>query len=212
MRVTAQPYALAIFAGIIAVLANHIAASHINEQALVQRQRELRTTSYSAFLEKIDHQASPEFSQLLRFSTKIENIATDSELQAFEDDAAELLKNHDIHELHWQFTSASVQLRLFGSQRVIEICNDIQKAILQNDYAIDWSLYSPEATSFHKHWKEAQESGSPYGTEEQISTDERLMIATVGKLIEALINQQRLEALSTDSTRSSQTVASNAVF
>jgi len=212
MHFSAQPYVLAVFTGILAIFPNYVATCLTNEQAVEQRQRELKASSYAGFLGKIDQQTSPRFNQLLRLGSMIENIATDSEIQFFENSAAQLLTNHDAHQLHWEFTSASAQLRLFGSQRVIEICNDIEKAILQNDYAIDWSLYPPETAPFHKNWGKTHEIGHAYAIEEKISADQRLMIATVVKLTEALIAQQRLELTLNHPTRRSPTAAYNTVL
>ena len=196
MRSSAQPYLLAIFAGAIAILANYVIATFNNEQAISQKQLERRIAAYSGFIEKTVTSTESSLSRLFGLGDFLEHVVTDDEIQRFEDRAADLLQNHDIYELRWQFISASAPLQLLGSKHALKICNDIQNALLNRDFEIEWSEYSPEAALIIKNLKEAQATGESYGTEDRISDDERLMIASVSKLAEALIKQLRLEVMS----------------
>jgi hypothetical protein len=183
----------AILAGAFGIVASYCSGNLASEHAFAQKQFEYRLESYAAFLKNIDQAASPALSQLLSTGSMIQRLATDGEIQMFEDRVAKLLGNQDIHHFHWQFTSAITPLRLIGSPRVNEICDDIQNALLQHDSDINWSAYTPEVRDFHDRWKLAQDSGSAYATDERIAGDDRLMIVSVAKLMQSLIDQLRVE-------------------
>lgn len=185
----------AILAGVFAIVANYFVANLASEHAIAQKQFEYRLESYAAFLKNIDQAASPTLSQLLSAGSMIQQLATDGDIQLFEDRVAELLTRQDIHHFHWQFTSAITPLRLIGSTRVNEICDDIQNALLQHDSDINWSAHTQEVRDFHDRWKLAQDSGSAYATDERIAGDDRLMIASVAKLMQTLIDQLRVETM-----------------
>lgn len=190
-------YAIALFAtvlaGLFSIAANYFAANFSSERNTIQKLFEYRIQSYETFIQKIDQQTSPALSQLMSFGSMIQHVVTDSEIQLFEDRAAEFLEKHDSHQLYWQFNAATTPLRLAASTRINRICDDIQLALMEHDDEIQWAAYSPEAARQYQRWKLAQESGSAHGFEERISEEDRLMIPSVAILMQALIDQLRSE-------------------
>ena len=125
----------------------------------------------------------------------VSHVVTDSEIQESEDNIAGFLSAHPVQDLYWQLSWDFNILKVHGSTQVAQICKDILKALMLRDEEIDWSTYSSEVSKFHDVWKSLQEDGEAYGWEERISAEERLMIVTVAKLMEVLIQQFRLDTI-----------------
>lgn len=183
----------AILAGVFSIVANYFAANFSGERSATRKLFEYRIESYVTFVQKTDQQASPALSRLLSFGSMVQHVVTDSEIQLFEDRAAKFFEKYDTHHLYWQFNSVITPLRLAGSKRVNKICDDIQLALMQHDEEIQWPDYSSDIVELYDRWKSAQESGSAYAIEEQISEEDRLMIVAVALLMQALIDQLRSE-------------------
>ncbi len=196
-----NPYGMAFLtaalAGLFSVVGGYFAAGFQAQHAVAQKQLEFRVKAYEAFLEKTDRAKTPGISQLLNIGVMADDLTTDGEIQAFENRISELLKKHDAQDLYWQLNGDFNVLRLHGSTQVTRTCDNILKALLLRDAEINWRDYPPEVAAFHERWKISQEKGSAYGWEEKVSDEERLMIGTVAKLTQALIQQMRLEIQST---------------
>ncbi|HWV17462.1 MAG TPA: hypothetical protein VNZ68_02695 [Rhodocyclaceae bacterium] len=192
-----HPYVMALvtaaLAGLFSVIGSYYTTKFQMNQAVVQKQLECRVSAYTAFLEKIDRSRAPAISQILTIGSMAEHVATDSEIQAFEDRVFSLLTKHDAHDLYWQLNADLNILRLHGTKSVARTCDDILKVLLLRDHEIDWTQHSPEVAAFYKQWKVNQEQGTAYGWEERVSPEERLMIVMMAKLTEVLIAQLREE-------------------
>lgn len=190
-----NPYLLAVFtatlAGIFSVVGGYFTAEFQAKQAIAQKQQDYRVMAYTEFLDKTDRSKSPAISQLLSIGLMADHLATDAEIQAFEDRIATLLKKYDTQDIYWQLNADLNILRLHGSSRVSEICDDILKSLLLRDNEINWTAYSPKIAAFHNTWKVAQEEGAAYVWEERVTSDEQLMIVTTSKLTQVLIEQLR---------------------
>ena len=195
---SSNPYLMAVFtaslAGIFSVAGGYFTAKFQAEQAIAQKQMEYRVSAYTAFLEKTDRTRDPVISQLLNIGSMAGHLATDSEIQAFEDRVGDLLKKHDTQDIYWQLNADVNVLRLHGSKRVAEMCDDILKSLLLRDSEIHWGKYSEEIVKAHANWKSAQFNGETYGIEERIYPDERLMIISISMLTKALIEQLQKES------------------
>ncbi|MBP8169800.1 MAG: hypothetical protein KAX99_09065 [Azonexus sp.] len=188
-------YAIAVLSAVLAGMVS-IIVSHFNgQQAIAQKQMELRIAAYAAFLEKIDTHRAPTIGKLLSIGAIVSHVVTDSEIQESEDNIAGFLSAHPVQDLYWQLSWDFNILKVHGSTQVAQICKDILKALMLRDEEIDWSTYSSEVSKFHDVWKSLQEDGEAYGWEERISAEERLMIVTVAKLMEVLIQQFRLDTI-----------------
>ena len=192
-----NPYLMALLtaslAGLFSVVGGYFAAGFQARHAIAQKQLDYRVGAYEAFLNEINQEKEPSISQLLSIGAMAAHLATDGEIQAFEDQIADLLKKHDAQDLYWQLNADFNILRLHGSTRVGKISDDILKTLLLHDEEIDWTNYSPEVAAFHSNWKASQENGFAYGWEEKISGDERLMIVSIAKLTRILVEQLRWE-------------------
>lgn len=158
-------------------------------EAIAQKQFEYRVLAYSAFLEKTDHNKVPAISKILTIGSMADHLATDGEIQEFEDRMARFLKKHNAQDIYWQLNADLNSLRLHGTPRVAEICDDILKSLLLRDHEIIWSKYPVDLVSEHDSWSAAQDKGQADGWTERVSSDERLMIVMISKLTQALITQ-----------------------
>lgn len=192
-----NPYLLAVMtavlAGIFSVVGGYYTARFQAQEAIAQKQFEYRVLAYTAFLEKTEHSKAPVINQILTIGSMADHLATDSEIQEFEDRVSALLKKHSSQDIYQQLNSDLNTLRLHGTSKVAAMCDDILKSLLLKDYAIDWSKYPADIASSHDEWKKTQENGLAYGWEERMSPDERLMVVTISKLFYTLIAQLRLE-------------------
>ena len=194
-------YVIAVLSAVLAGMVS-IVVSHFNgQQAIAQKQMELRVGAYAAFLEKIDTHRAPAIGKLLSIGAIVSHVATDSEIQESENNIGSFLSAHPVQELYWQLSLDFNILKVHGSTQVARICNDILKALMLRDEEIDWSSYSQDVSKFHDVWKSLQEDGEAYGWEERISGEERLMIVTTAKLMEVLIQQFRLDTSQGGSTK-----------
>lgn len=192
-----NPYLMALMtaalAGLFSVIGGYFVAGVQARYATAQKQLEYRANAYGAFLDKTDRNRAPAIGQILNIGTMAEHLATDGEIQAFEDRIAEFLGKHSEQDLYWQLNADLNVLRLHGSGRVSSICSDILLALSLRDNQINWSAYPPDVIAFHEWWKVGQEKGVAYGWKERVSGEERLMIVTIAKLTQVLMQQLRLE-------------------
>lgn len=183
----------AALAGLVSVVGSYYTAKFQVSQALAQKQTEYRVLAYSAFLEKLDRFNAPGLIQVLTIGSMADHLATDGEIQAFEDRTAELLKKHDAHDLYWQLNADLNTVRLHGTPSVAKACDDILKILLLRDHEVNWSNYSPDVVAFYEQWRGAQDQGVAYGWEQRLTPDERLMVVMIAKLTRVLIAQLRDE-------------------
>jgi len=183
----------ATLAGLFSAVGGYFVADFQARNAIAIKQLEYRVSAYGSFLERADRNKTPGVSQLLSIGAMAEHLATDGEIQAFEDRIGDLLRKHDAQDLYWQINADLNILRLHGSTRVAKISDDILKALLLRDHEINWDDYSADVVEFHERWKTSQEHGVAYGWEERVSGEERLMIVTIAKLTQVLISQLRSE-------------------
>lgn len=192
-----NPYILAlitaVLAGFFSIVGSYFTAKIQINQTVMEKQFEYKISAYTSFLEKVDRSKMPAISQVLTIGSIAGHLATDGEIQAFEDHIAELLSKHDIHDLYWQLNVDLNILKLHGTPRVAQICDDIMLILLLRHHEIDWSKYSVDVVNFYKRWQETQIQGIAYGWEARISSEERLMIIMMAKLTEVLIIQLRDE-------------------
>ena len=184
---------IAIVAGLFSVMGGYFGAGIQARHVISQKLLEYRVGAYGSFLDKIDRSKAPALSQILSVGAMVDHLATDWEIQSFENRIAILLKNFDSQDLYWQLNADANILRVHGSPRVAEILDDILKALLLRDAEIDWANYSPEVAGYYRNWKAGQETGTTYGLHERVSGDERLMVVIVAKLMQVLVQQLRLE-------------------
>lgn len=194
---TPNPYAMAVFtavlAGIFSIIGSYYTADFQAWQAIAQKQFEYRVVAYTAFLEKTDYAQAPAISQILTIGSMADHLATDGEIQEFEDQIARLLKKYSAQDIYWQLNADMNTLRLHGTPRVAEICSDILRSLLLRNHEIAWNKYPTDIVVAHDRWSIAPEKRQAYGWVEQVSSDERLMIVMISKLTQALIAQLRKE-------------------
>lgn len=192
-----NPYFIAFFTAILAgafsVIGGYYTALFQSEKAISQMQIEYRVSTYNGFLEKIGRAKSPGISEILSMGSMINHLATDGEIQKFEDRIGELLKEQNTQDLYWQLNADLNVLRLHGSRRVTEIGDDILLSILLRGEEISWSKYPQEIVAVNDHWKTNQDQSVAYGWEDRVGPDELLMIVNISLLAQVLIEQLREE-------------------
>lgn len=194
---TPNPYAIAVLtaalAGIFSIIGSYYTADFQARQAIAQKQFEYRVVAYTAFLEKTDRTKAPAISQILTIGSMADHLDSDGKIQEFEDRIATLLQKHSAQDIYWQLNADLNTLRLHGTSRVAETCDDILKSLLLRDHEIIWNKYPTDLVAVHDRWSISQEKGQAYGWIERVSSDERLMIVMISKLTQALIAQLRKE-------------------
>jgi len=183
----------ATLAGLCSVVGSYFVARFQAQHAIAQIRLEYRTAAYNSFLHKTNPSWTPVTAEILNIGTMADKVATDLEIQEFEDHIAAFLRRYSALDLYWRLNADLNVLRLHGSERVSNICSDILLSLTQRDDEINWSTSPPDVVTYHDRWKGLQQNGIAYGWEERVSGDERLMIVMVAKLTEALIQQLRLE-------------------
>lgn len=183
-----QPYRVAILGAILAAIFSGL-LNEWSEKNDQPTQVDRRYTAYQLFLERLNASDAPQLTRLFSLAHRISFLDTDGEIQSFEDQAETLLETRGAEEILWQFDVASAPLRIYGSNEVRVILDDIGKALLLRDEDVDWQRYGTMIASRHESIREAQESGSAYGFEERISPEERLMIFSFALLCDRLFNQ-----------------------
>ncbi len=152
------------------------------------KQFEYRMLAYQLFLEKIDRNKSPLISRLLSIGSLSDTVATDGEIQTFENNIFELLKELNTQEAYWMINNDFNILRLHGDIKTREYCDDILLLISLRDFEINWNKYPTKVKTYYEKLRRNQDNGISYGWEEQVSKDERLMVIMVGKLFNTLIS------------------------
>lgn len=192
-----NPYFVALLtaslAGLFSIIGGYFVSGFQAKNTTEQKQLEFKVSAYTLFLDKTDENKSPVINQILNIGLTAENLATDSEIQAFENRLGTFLEKNDTQDLYWQLNSDLNILRLHGSARVTVICDDLLKALLLREHEIDWSFYPKDVISSHDAWKNLQAHGQAYGWEEKITPDERLMFISIAKLMNVLVLQLRNE-------------------
>jgi len=194
---TPNPYLMAVLtavlAGIFSIMGSYYTTNSQAREAIAQKQFEYRVLAYTALLEKIDHIKAPVISQILTTGSMTDHLTTDGEIQEFEDRIARFLKKHSTQDIYWQLNADLNSLRLQGTPRVAEICDDILNSLLLRDHEIVWSKYPADLVAVHDRWSTNQDIRQAYGWTERVSSDERLMIVMISRLTQALIGQLRKE-------------------
>lgn len=192
-----NPYVLVVLtatlSAVLSVGGGYFTSAFQAQHAIAQKQLELRSQAYGAFLDKIDYRRSPVINEILSVGKMVDSLGTDSEIQGFENHLAGLLTKLDKQRLLWQFKSDLNILRIHGSKRVLEITDDILAAMALHSDEIEWKTYPPELAAFYERWRSVQQNGVPYGWEPRVSSEQRLMIAVIAELTEVLLNQLRVE-------------------
>ena len=106
----------ALFAGIFSLYGGYILANFESENEIFVKQNEYRVKAYRDFLESINKERAPFVCQLLNIGTLAEKIATDDEIQSFENKIEALLKDFNTQEAYWQLNSDFNILRLYGTK------------------------------------------------------------------------------------------------
>ena len=192
MSIEQSPYKLAfvtaLLAGIFSSIGGYFLSNIQAEHIMKAKQFEYKILAYQSFLEMIDRKRSPLISKLLSIGSLADTVATDGEIQTLENNIFELLKELNTQEAYWMINNDFNILRLHGDIKTRKYCEDILLLISLRDFEINWNKYPTNLQAYYKNWRKSQDKGIPYGWEEQVSGDERLMVIMVGKLFNTLIS------------------------
>lgn len=187
-----NPYLVIVLAATLAaffsVVGGYYAATVSARQAIAQKQFELRAAAYTVFIEHISPSKAPAISQLFNIGSMAGHLSTDEEIQIFEDQVVGLLRKFDAMDRYWQTNAALNLLRVHGTPRVHEICDDILKSLQFRTDEVDWRKYPPHVRVLHDELQFSKTNGS-YGWIERIDPEEWLMVIIISKLGELLVSQ-----------------------
>jgi hypothetical protein len=160
-------------------------------QATRAKGLEYRVKAYADYLTTVEKR-SRLIKRLLNVGSLADRVATDSEIQEFEDRVSGLLHEIDLHATYAELNSDFNMLRLHGDDDTDRICGDILALVSFRDHEVDWSRYREEIQTYYKRWV-ANQSGPAYGWVPTLTSDQRIMVIMVGKLFAELIRHLRDE-------------------
>lgn len=215
-----SPYFLAVLtavlSGLFAVVGVYFTSIFQEDQIKLSKKIDIRTTSYLAFLEKINSEKSSVVARIQYVGLLVNQSSTDGEIQEVEDYLADLpsqINTEILVDLNQEFNL----LRISGSTQVRKIVDDLFYVLLQRIDHIDFSSYSPDVQKtyiiFHpspKHTSPKRLSddakvflafinGLPESDSEanyidtKVSEDERFSIVLAAKILEELLLTVRTE-------------------
>jgi uncharacterized protein YpuA (DUF1002 family) len=159
----------------------------------VQFQFELKTSAYSTFLNSISKTQSPIIAEILNAGKLINHSNTDMEIQYVEDSFERFVKLNGESKIYEQLDSHFNLLRLHGSEKVRNKCEDILTVLAYEEFKIDWTKYPQELQKFRAEWLNVQKNGKQSGIELKVRDDERIMFILLTALFQNLIDQLRTE-------------------
>lgn len=209
-----SPYFLAVLtaflSGLFAVIGIYFTSIFQEDQIKLSKRIDIRTTSYLAFLKKINSENSSVVAKIQYVGLLVNQSITDGEIQEVEDFLADLpsqINTEILVDLNQEFNL----LRISGSTQVRKIVDDLFYVLLKRIDHIDFSNYSPEVEktyiTFHPYPNhispkmlsaDAKEFlafvvGLPVSNKEssyidlKVSDDERFSIVLAAKLLEELL-------------------------
>ena len=182
----------AVLASILSVFGFYITSSIQAKNEKIQKQFELKTSAYLTFLNSISKTQSPIIAQILSVGESVKHVATDAEIQNLENNFERLAKLNEENQISWQLDSDFNVLRLCGSEKVRNYCEDMMVVLANRHENVDWTKYPKELQAFRKEWLKNQE-GKPYGYELKVSDDERIIFILLTAQYRNLINQLHSE-------------------
>ena len=148
--------------------------------------------AYGAFVDALDN-TNTMISKLYALGLMADGVATDLEIQRFEDQAGEWLKGVSHPELHAQVVPHLLSIGMNGSTSVQRICDDMERLLLLRDPEIQWQEYPRDISQDYQRWKVTQQDGMEYGWESRIDGEDRLMVVMFGKMMRLLLQEFRAE-------------------
>ncbi|HBP87791.1 MAG TPA: hypothetical protein DD706_08855 [Nitrospiraceae bacterium] len=200
----------AFLSGLFAVIGIYFTSIFQEDQIKLSKRIDIRTTSYLAFLKKINSENSSVVAKIQYVGLLVNQSITDGEIQEVEDFLADLpsqINTEILVDLNQEFNL----LRISGSTQVRKIVDDLFYVLLKRIDHIDFSNYSPEVEktyiTFHPYPNhispkmlsaDAKEFlafvvGLPVSNKEssyidlKVSDDERFSIVLAAKLLEELL-------------------------
>lgn len=184
-------YSLALFTAVLSAVLSvpgFYFTSKIRAAAAIEQKRfEYRSEAYSSFIKAVNAKNLPTIAELLNLGKLADHIATDSEIQIFENRLAELSNENFEYRLSWELRSHFSTLHIHGSERVRQICDDIVSVIALREYEVEWVTYSEETQIVRERWLRAKD-GVAYVWEPKVSDDERVMFVLVSELYLELLD------------------------
>ncbi len=191
MKRLPQPYLVALWSAILSALLSGI--GYLLAESKAAKEIAVKDATYFLFLKQFNQRDLPALTQLVSLGHQMPKLVTDIEIQNFEYQAEKLLKYQGVPKLQFQFDTVSIALRIGGSLTVRKLVDDMEKALSSREDEIDWQSYGQGVANLYRQRLLAEETGSPYGYDELTTSEERLMIATMGMLFELLFEQMRHE-------------------
>jgi hypothetical protein len=191
-----NPYLMAVMtaflAGLISAASGYFISDLQAKHAIEAEQYEYRLKAYMSFLEKIDRKNSPFISQLFAIGDMAKHVATDSEIQAYEDKTHDILSKIKTEDVYCQLNNDFSILRMFGDKKTSQYCDDILLIVNYKIHLVEWKQYP----LFVKHIYEKclkNEKGIAHGYEARVSDEDRTMIIMLREIFNLLIEHIRHE-------------------
>lgn len=182
----------AVLAAILSVIGYYFTSKIQAANDKSQKQFEFKMTAYQSFLNSNNNTQSPVIAEILGIGELTKHVATDSEIQSLEKSFEKLIKLNDEYNISWQLDNNFNILRLHGSDKVIQICDDILAVLALREHSVDWTKYPVKLQELRQTWITKKDL-MQYGYESRVSNDQRIMFILVRELYKTLLDQLRIE-------------------
>jgi len=97
----------ATLAAALSAIGSYYADTVHTRLTIAQKQFELRAMAYNTFLENIGPTKTPAIGQLFSIGAMADHLATDQEIQTYEDQVADFLRRSTALDRYWQMVSSN---------------------------------------------------------------------------------------------------------
>ena len=182
----------AVLASALSIIGFYITSKIQIKNDKIQRQFEYKVSAYQSFLNATSKTQSPVIAEILGIGELVKHVATDNEIQRLENSFEKLASLNDEYGISWQLDNDFNILRLHGSKKVCDNCEDILTVLALRESSVDWTKYPIELQKFRKNWIDNQK-GEAYGYELKVNDDERIMFILLSSLYKNLLYQLQTE-------------------
>lgn len=182
----------AVLAAILSVIGYYFTSKIQAASDKGQKLFEFKMIAYQSFLNTNNNTQSPVIAEILGIGELAKHVTTDSEILRLESSFEKLIKLNDENNISWQLDNNFNILRLHGSDKVIQICDDILTVLALREHSVDWTRYPLEVQEIRTTWI-TNIDGMNYGYAARVSEEERIMFVLVHELYKSLLDQLRVE-------------------
>lgn len=197
MKSNPNPYLLALFTAALAGIFSFAGSWYVSgkqiEAIVIEERLSSRRLAYQSFIESVTHDSSPLLNRLLHIGSMADSVATDSEVQALEDEFAVVVQQLYTFDTYTKLSSDLAIVRIHGSEAINRIADDLLYVVSFHHYKVDVKNYPESFQNYWISWNDAQKNTNYLGWEPKISGEERFTAVISARLFSYLLETIRQE-------------------